>query len=154
MEKAPPSYDAALHKAAAYCSLSERCISELMDKFTFWNVLPEYRDKIIQFLVRENYINEERFADAFVKDKFAYNKWGKIKLRVELKSKMIDESTIENALSKISEKEYLSMITKLIKDKEKNLTYRNEYEKKGKLFRYLSGKGFENEYIYNAVKID
>lgn len=154
IEKAPLSYDEALHKAAAYCSLSEHCVSELMDKFNFWTVPWEHREKIIQFLVKENYINEKRFASAFIKDKFAYNKWGKIKLRIELKTKKLEESIIEEALSKITEKEYRSMITKLMQEKEKNITFRNEYERKGKLFRYLSGKGYENEYIYEVLKID
>jgi regulatory protein len=151
MEKKTLTYDEALHKSAAYCSLSEHCTSELMDKFKYWDVLPEYREKIILFLVRENYIDEKRFASAFVKDKFSYNKWGKIRLRLELKAKKIEESIIEEALAEIREKEYRLMITKLIREKEKNLEYRNEYEKKGKLFRYLSGKGFENEFISKAI---
>ena len=151
MEKKTLTYDEALHKSAAYCSLSEHCTSELMDKFKYWDVLPEFREKIIQFLVRENYIDEKRFASAFVKDKFSYNKWGKIRLKLELKAKKIEESIIEEALAEIKEKEYRLMITKLIREKEKNLEYRNEYEKKGKLFRYLSGKGFENEFINKAI---
>lgn len=148
------TYDEALHKSAAYCSLSEHCTSELMDKFNYWDVLPEYREKIIQFLVREKYIDEKRYASAFVKDKFSYNKWGKIRLRIELKAKKIDNNIIEEALAGISEKEYHSMITKLIKEKENHLDYRNEYEKKGRLFRYLSGKGFENELISKAIGSD
>ena len=151
MEKKTLTYDEALHKSAAYCSLSEHCTSDLMDKFKYWDVLPEDREKIIQFLVREKYIDEKRFASAFVKDKFSYNKWGKIRLRIELKAKKIEENIIEEALAEIREKEYRMMITKLIREKEKNLEYRNEYEKKGKLFRYLSGKGFENEFISKAI---
>jgi len=154
MEKKTLTYDEALHKSAAYCSLSEHCTSELMDKFKYWDVLPEDREKIIQFLVREKYIDEKRFASAFVKDKFSYNKWGKIRLRLELKAKKIEENIIEEALAEIREKEYRLMITKLIREKEKNLEYRNEYEKKGKLFRYLSGKGFENEFINKAIGSD
>lgn len=148
------TYDEALHKSAAYCSLSEHCISEIMEKFNYWDVLPEYREKIIQFLVREKYIDEKRYASAFVKDKFSYNKWGKIRLRIELKAKKIEDSVIEAALSEISVKDYRSMIIKLIKEKEKHLEYRNEYEKKGKLFRYLSGKGFEKEFISKEIGSD
>lgn len=148
------TYDEALHKSAAYCSLSEHCTSELMDKFNYWEVLPEYREKIIQFLLREKYIDEKRYASAFVKDKFSYNKWGKIRLRIELKAKKIEESIIEEALTEIKEKDYRLMITKLIKEKEKHLEYRNAYEKKGKLFRYLSGKGYENEFISKAIGSD
>lgn len=154
MEKEPLTFDQALHKAAAYCSLSERCISELYDKFKFWMVQSEDKEKIIEFLLRENYINEKRFAAAFIKDKFAYNKWGKIKLRMELKAKKIDESIIEDALLKITDKEYRTMMNKLMLDKEKEITFRNEYDKKAKLFRYLSGKGYETDYIYDVIKMD
>ncbi|MPN18776.1 Regulatory protein RecX [bioreactor metagenome] len=148
------TYDEALHKSAAYCSLSEHCKSELIEKFNYWEVLPEFREKIIQFLVREKYIDEKRFASAFVKDKFNYNKWGKIRLKIELKAKKIEDGIIEGALSEITEKDYRMMVAKLIQEKEKQLEYRNEYEKKGKLFRYLSGKGFENDIISKTLGIN
>lgn len=147
------TYDEALHKSAAYCSLSEHCRSELIEKFNYWEVLPEYHEKIIQFLVKEKYIDEKRYASAFVKDKFRYNKWGRIRLRLELKAKKIEDSIIEEALHEISDKEYLLMINKLITEKEKNIEYRNDYEKKGKLFRYLSAKGFETESINRCIKL-
>lgn len=153
MKKKLLTYDEALHKSAAYCSLSEHCRSELIEKFNYWEILPEYQEKIIQFLVKEKYIDEKRYALAFVKDKFRYNKWGKIRLGLELKAKKIEERIIEEALSEITDKEYLLMIKKLITEKEKNLEYRNEYEKKGKLFRYLSAKGFETESISKCIKL-
>lgn len=154
MKNTSLSYNEALHKAAAYCSLSEHCISEVMSKFSYWGTPQSFQEKIIQFLVREKYIDENRFAEAYAKDKFRYNKWGKIRIRTELKAKKVEDTTIESALATINEKEYREMIVKLAQEKEKGITYRNEYEKKGKLYRYLSGKGFENEYIGKILKIN
>jgi len=145
------TYEEALHKSATYCSLSEHCISELRDKFEVWNVKESDREKIIQYLIQEKYIDETRFAIAYAKDKFRYNKWGKIKIRMQLAAKKINKEHIESALTAIEDKAYLEMIARLAKDKEKSITYKNAYEKKGKLYRYLTGKGFEMEVISKII---
>ncbi len=154
MRTTPLTYDEALHKAAAYCSQSEHCTSELMEKFNYWGVDYEFREKIVQFMLREKYIDEKRFAVSFVKDKFRFNKWGKIKIRLELKTKKIEDPIIEEALLQIREKEYMDVILKLLKEKAKTITFRNNYEKNGKLYRYLSGKGFEGEVINQVLGSD
>lgn len=142
-----PTYEEALHKSAAYCSQAEHCISEVKNKLTQWEITEPDQTKIIRYLVEEKYIDEMRFATAYAKDKFRYNKWGKIKIRIELERKKIDRELIEIALATIDPDEYNAMIINLAKAKEKKLTYRNEYEKKGKLYRFLTGKGFEMEAI-------
>jgi regulatory protein len=141
------TYEEALYKSAAYCSQSEHCISELKNKLTQWNVTESDQLRIIRYLMEEKYIDEKRFAIAYVKDKFRYNKWGKIKIRLELNLKRIEKELIEAALETIDSDEYSEMIIRLAKDKEKKLTYRNEYERKGKLYRFLAGKGFEMDVI-------
>lgn len=141
------TYEEALYKSAAYCSQSEHCISELKNKLVQWNVTESDQLRIIRYLMEEKYIDEKRFAIAYVKDKFRYNKWGKIKIRLELNLKRIEKELIEAALETIDSDEYSEMIIRLAKDKEKKLTYRNEYERKGKLYRFLAGKGFEMDVI-------
>ena len=152
MKSNPLTYEEALYKSAAYCSQSEHCISDLRNKLTQWGVMESDRDKIIRYLVDENYINESRYAIAFTKDKFRYNKWGKIKIRLELHQKKIEKELIEAALEEIDEEEYKGMIIRLAKEKEKKLTYRNEYERKGKLYRFLAGKGFEMDVISKIIQ--
>lgn len=147
------TYDEALHKAAAYCSASEHCISELQTKFDQWNVQDDFREKIIRYLIKEKYIDEIRYAEAYAKDKFRYNKWGKIKIRMQLQARKIDQEKINIALDSIDETEYKDMIIRLLKEKEKNITYRNDYERTGKLFRYLAGKGFESELTIKILDI-
>lgn len=152
MKSNPLTYEEALYKSAAYCSQSEHCISELKNKLTQWSVTESDQFKIIRYLKEEKYLDEKRFAFAYVKDKFRYNKWGKIKIRLELHQKKIEKELIEAALEEIDEEEYKGMIIRLAKEKEKKLTYRNEYERKGKLYRFLTGKGFEMDVISKIIQ--
>ncbi len=145
-------YEEALYKSAAYCSQSEHCISDLRNKLTQWGVMESDWDKIIRYLVDENYINESRYAIAFTKDKFRYNKWGKIKIRLELNQKRISKELIEAALEEIDEEEYKEMIIRLAKEKERKIIYQNDYERRGQLYRYLSGKGFEMDVISKIIQ--
>ena len=119
MKSNPLTYEEALYKSAAYCSQSEHCISELKNKLTQWNVTESDQLRIIRYLMEEKYIDEKRFAIAYVKDKFRYNKWGKIKIRLELNLKRIEKELIEAALETIDSDEYSEMIIRLAKDKEK-----------------------------------
>ena len=152
MKSNPLTYEEALYKSAAYCSQSEHCISELKNKLTQWSVTESDQFKIIRYLKEEKYLDEKRFAFAYVKDKFRYNKWGKIKIRLELHQKRIEKELIEVALETIDLEEYKGMIIRLAKEKEKKLTYRNEYERKGKLYRFLAGKGFEMDVISKIIQ--
>lgn len=152
MKSNPLTYEEALYKSAAYCSQSEHCISELKNKLAQWNVTESDQLKIIRYLKEEKYLDEKRFAFAYVKDKFRYNKWGKIKIRLELHQKRIEKELIEVALETIDLEEYKEMIIRLANEKEKKLTYRNEYERKGKLYRFLAGKGFEIDVISKIIQ--
>ena len=152
MDQHTQTYETTLHKAAAYCSSAERCISELKEKLNKWEVDESDQHKIIDYLIQEKFIDEKRFATAYAKDKFKYNKWGKIKISYQLNLKQINKDIIEHALKAIDDDEYNALILKLTKDKLKKITFKSEYEKKGKLAQFLSGKGFENEMIYKVLE--
>lgn len=145
------SYEQALHKAAAYCSLSERCVDDVQHKLVDWGAEFKHQGEIISYLIEEKFIDEERFAIAYVKDKFLYNKWGKIKIRIMLQQKKISKDLINKALNEIDEKSYEDMILRLIEDKTKSLKYKDDYDKKVKLMRYLSGKGFELDTVLSYL---
>ena len=145
------NYEQALHKSAAYCSSSEHCISELKEKLDKWEVEPLDQMKIINYLKQEKYIDEVRYAVAFTKDKFRYNKWGKIKIAMALRLKGIDSETIAGAMCAIDDEEYNQMIIKLIKDKERSIKFNNQYERQGKILRFMSGRGFETEAVIRLI---
>lgn len=145
------NYEQALHKSAAYCSSSEHCISELKEKLDKWEVEPLDQMKIINYLKQEKYIDELRYAVAFTKDKFRYNKWGKIKIAMALRLKGINSEIISGAMSAIDDEEYNQMIIKLIKDKERSIKFNNQYERQGKILRFMSGRGFETEAVIRLI---
>jgi len=141
-----------LHKAASYCSISEHCVSEVEDKLTAWGVSEEDKQTIIERLKSEDFINEKRYCTYFVKDKFRFNKWGKIKISYALKAKGLDKELVLNAMSTIDDGEYEELLASLLKTKLVGLKYEFEYEKQGKLFRFAQSRGFENNVIERIIR--
>ena len=141
-----------LHKAASYCSISEHCISEVEDKLSAWGVSGEDKQKIIDRLISEDFINEKRFCTYFVKDKFRFNKWGKIKISFAMKQKGLSNEQINDALGTIDDGEYEELLASILKTKLAGLKYEFEYEKQGKLFRFAQGRGFENNVIDRVLR--
>lgn len=144
--------DELLHKAASYCSISEHCISEVEEKLNAWGVSDQDKATIIERLMAEDFINEKRFSNFFVKDKFRFNKWGKIKISYALKQKGISNELINNALNTIDEGEYEELLASILKTKLSGLKYEYEYEKQGKLFRFAQSRGFESHTIERALR--
>jgi len=141
-----------LHKAASYCSISEHCVSEVEEKLNAWCIECDDKAKIINRLIVEDFINEKRYCVYFVKDKFRFNKWGKIKISYALKQKGLSDELINAALQTIDEGEYDEMLAALLKTKLTGLKYEFEYEKQGKLFRFAQSRGFESNVINRVMR--
>lgn len=146
------SFDELLHKAASYCSISEHCITEVKLKLKAWGLEDSKSDMIIDKLLTEDFINEKRYCLAFVKDKFLFNKWGKIKISYALQQKGIDNKLIAQALNSIDEGKYEEMLADILKTKLKNLKWEYEYEKMGKLFQFAQSRGFESAVIDRVIR--
>jgi len=144
-------FKTALNKAMALCSRRENCIRDIQDKLGSWGVSPADNEKIIDLLKKENFINEERFAVAFVKDKFSYNKWGKIKISSQLRAKQIPGNTIKSALDSIDHEVYTRVINDLITSHRRSVKSKNQYDLKAKLLRYGLSKGFESSILYDIL---
>lgn len=143
----------AFNKMALICSKKESCKFEIYKKLEKWKNSHEQKNKIIEQLVDENYINETRYTEAFVKDKFLFNKWGKQKIKFQLKQKRIAENDIENALSHISENNYWDTILQLLESKNKNLKANSDYERKGKLMRFMAQRGFGLDEVNQQLEV-
>jgi regulatory protein len=144
-------FKTALSKSMALCSRREHCISDLRTKLESWGLEINDIEKIITELKKENFINEERFARAFVKDKFNYNKWGKVKISAHLRLKHIPSEIIKHALDSIDNELYLKVLNELMKSHTKSVKAKNQYDKKGKLLRYGLSKGFESNLLYEIL---
>ena len=140
-------YKEALNKAAALCSASEKCEWDIREKLRLWEVSDNETDKIIAHLKKENFLNESRFAAFFVKDKFRFNKWGKIKIAYALRQKHISSAVVQEALNAIDDEEYFSVLQDILCSKMRGLKYADEYDLRGKLARFAQSRGFEYEVI-------
>jgi regulatory protein len=141
----------ALNKAMNLCSQREYCREEIHSKLTSWGV--EYNDseKILEILIKENFINETRYASAFVRDKFKYNKWGKVKIGALLKAKNIPGDVIRLALDNIDNEQYTKFIRDLVNGHRRTVKAKNQYDLKAKLLRYGMSKGFESSLLYEIL---
>ena len=145
------SKNEAYNKAMALCSMQERCIFEINEKLVLWGFGEKDMAEITSKLKKEDFINEERFAKAFAKDKFRFNKWGKQKIQFALRKKKISDQNIQIALNEIMDDDYFDIIKDELYKKYKSLNQRNSLELKGKLFRYGSSRGYESEILYKVI---
>ena len=143
--------DILLNKAATYASRCEHCESEVREKLSTWGGTSEETDEIIAYLIEERYIDNQRYANSYTKDKFRFNHWGKYKISMMLRSKDISNEIIEDALCQIDEEEYLDKLQQILHDKLRSLKYSSEYEKKGKLFKFAQSRGFESNAISKII---
>lgn len=132
-----------LYRLAARCSVSEQCLSDIEDKLKRYDLTEEERTRILRHLVEEKYVDDGRYAAAFVKEKYRFNKWGRVKIAQGLRMKGIDRETIETAMEAIDEQEYLSILHNLLEAKRKSTKGKNDYEINSKLIRFATGRGFE-----------
>jgi regulatory protein len=144
-------FNTALNKAMTLCAGREMCYSDIKQKLISWRVADVDTDKILKLLTRGKFIDEERYADAFVKDQFRLNKWGRVKIGAALKMKKIPDKIISNALDSIDDAEYLGLLKSIIAKQRKTVKAKNQYELKGKLLRYGLAKGFESHLLYDLL---
>ena len=145
--------DEILYKLAARCSVSEQCLSDIEAKLSRYDLTEEEHTRILRHLVEEKYVDDRRYAEAYVKDKYRFNKWGRIKIAQGLRLKGIDNETIKSAMETIDEEEYLSILRDLIKAKRKSTRGTSEYEINGKLTRFATGRGFEYAAIQRCINV-
>jgi regulatory protein len=144
-------YSVALNKAMALCSAREYCCEEIRSKLTVWGVNKDDSEKIIRILLKENFLNESRYAAAFVRDKFKYNKWGKVKIAAHLKYKKLNPVVINTALDSIDNELYIKSLRDIIENHRRTVKSKNQYDLKAKLLRYGLSKGFESNLLYDIL---
>lgn len=143
--------EVALGKATALCSGSEHCMSQIMEKLSLWNVSPQDAYDIMDYLVKEKYIDNRRFARAYCHDKFCYNHWGRIKIRQMLRHLRLGDEEIEEGMETIDEEDYLEALNDVLRAKDRTLKDKDKYLRKAKLVRHLLSRGFETELAISAV---
>lgn len=140
-------HQVALEKAARYCAYQERCHQDIERKLKDWNVDPEIQDDVISELIQQNFLNEERFALTYVRGKVNIKKWGRYKIKLELKSRQVSEYSINKALKEIDEENYILNLQEVLEKKRTTVTGKSAYEIRAKIFQYLLSKGYEAQLI-------
>lgn len=135
-----------------YCAYRDRSQKEVEDKLLEMRMIPEACEQIVIKLMEEDFLNEERFARSFVRGKFRIKKWGRLKIKKELKQKEISSRVIALAFTEIEDKEYFQTLLDLAEKKHLLLKENNPFKKKKKLYNYLSSKGYESNLILEAIE--
>lgn len=140
------------YKAEAYCSVAERCISEVRTKLRLWGLSSDKEDDVLRDLQEEKYIDELRYCIAFVRDKYRFNQWGRVKIMQALRLKQVPATYISQAMEEIDEEEYLDSLLEQLSYKCSSVKARNDYERNGKLIRFAMGRGYEMDDILSCLR--
>lgn len=138
-------------KMAQLCSRSEQCSADIRKKIIAFELVSEVVDEIIEKLKAEKFIDDERYVKAYISDKFKFNKWGKIKLRHNLRMKGFSENIIQNGLDEIDADKYKTVLIKTMKDKAKTIKKKDRFVKMGQVIRFAQTRGFEPEMIHRYI---
>ena len=146
------TYDQALNRAASLCSQGEKCSSDIFDKAISWGLAEADAARLVARLIEVRFIDDERFAHAFVNDKFVYQHWGRIKIRYSLRQKGIEESMINQMLEEvIDDDQYLEACTDALRPKLRSMEQPLSPNDRARLFRFVAQRGFEPSVISKAL---
>lgn len=145
------NYNEALKYSMDLCSRQERCRSEIAEKLASFKLTPAEIKTILETLVKENFIDESRYAGTFTRDKLRFNKWGKAKIRYMLEGKKLPVTIISDALDEIDEGYYREILKEELIKKRRTIKGSNAFEVRGKLFRFARQRGFETGLIYTML---
>ena len=148
----PLSPDQVLDKMAKYCAYQERCVKDVKDKLKTYDIAEKEKNIILEYLLDNRFVNDERFAKSFVRGKVNQSGWGVNKIRFHLIQKGIDKDIIEEALGQTDEEAYRQRLIEILKAKAKTVKAASDYEKKRKLAAYAMQKGFEGSLIWEVLK--
>lgn len=148
------SEQGAFLQLSALCAQAEHCQHEMLEKMRKWELSDEAQARVMQRLIEGRYVDDERYARAFVRDKIHYNKWGRRKVEQALWQKHIDEDIRQQVLNEVDDEEYLNVLRPLLKQKRKATKADNDYQLNQKLVRFALGRGFTYDIIRQCIGID
>lgn len=144
----------AYQKLTDLCARSEHCQQEMTEKMRQWGVSKEEQAEVLDRLIAERYIDDARFARAFIYDKIRYNKWGRRKVEQALWMKHIDDHISKPILDDVNDEEYLSILRPLLKQKRKSIKADSEYELTMKLIKFAISRGFTMDIIKQCIEVE
>ena len=150
----PMSEEQALARLTALCASAEHCTGEMIDKMTKWEISEEAQARIMEHLVKNKYIDDERYCRAFVHDKMEYNHWGRRKIEQALYVKHMDKAIQKTVLDEIPDEDFIDILRPLIVQKRRQTRANSEYEMNMKLMRFAASRGFTIEQIRQCIDVE
>lgn len=141
-------------RLTALCAQAEHCQQEMLEKMKKWELADEAQARVMERLIKERYVDDERYARAFVMDKIRYNKWGRRKVEQALWMKRIDKGIQERVLSEVDDEEYVSALRPLLKQKQRSTKAASDYELRQKLIRFALSRGFGFDIIRQCIDVE
>ena len=148
----PLTPDQVLDKMAKYCAYQERCMKDVRDKLKTFDLPQKEKDKILDYLLDNRFVNDERFAKSFVRGKINQSGWGLNKIRFHLMQKGIAKDIIDESLGQTNEDLYRQRLIDILKTKSKTIKAETDFERKRKLAAYAMQKGFEASLVWEVLK--
>ena len=144
----------ALFRLTTLCSQAEHCTWEMTEKMRRWGIDEAAQARIMQYLVAERYVDEERYCRLFVREKVLHNRWGRRKVEQALMAKRIDRQVYLPVLDAVDDADYLKALRPLLQSKRRTLRGLSDYELNGRLVRFAMSRGFTMDIIRQCLDVD
>ena len=138
---------------AGQCSKKEYCSADVLAKLRRWELPEKDIAEIMAFLVKNRFLDDARFAEAYARDKFRFNRWGKLKIAQMLRRKQVADSVIGQALAALPEEDTDATCMELLRQKNKSIKDEDPYKRKAKLIRFALSRGFEYETVSRCLSL-
>ena len=140
-----------LYKLTFLCARAEYCQHDMLEKMRKWEVNSVDKAEIMEYLLREKYVDQERYARHFISDKLRFNKWGRRKVEQALYMKRIPESIYRPILDEQCDEDYEDILMPLLRNKLRTVKGKNSYDIRNKIIRFALSRGFETDLVLKAV---
>jgi regulatory protein len=142
----------ALERLRELCSRAEKSEYDISKKLDEWG-LEDKAEAIISNLRNDRFLDNSRYARAFVIDKIRFNKWGKYKVTYLLRGKKISENDIRDALGAIDPTEYKTIVFEELKKKKASLRIYDLNKIKASIYAFGNQRGYESEIINEFIRM-
>ena len=138
-------------RLAALCARAEHCTGEMREKMWRWGIAEDAQQRIVDYLVANKYVDDERFCRMFVRDKITYNRWGRRKVEQALMAKRISSDVYKPVLDEVAAEDFTAVLRPLLDSKRRTLKAATDYELNMKLIKFALSRGFDMETIRKCL---
>ena len=150
-KKKPITEQEALQKLSALCARAEHSSGEMLEKMRRWQLSEDARERVLDRLIDEKFVDDERFARLFVREKIRFDRWGRRKIEQALYQKGVASDISRRVLDEVDDEAYVAELKKLISAKRRSVQAESDYEMRAKLTKYALGRGFDYEVIRHCI---